>query len=247
MALREEFAHTGNRLFKLRSEFPLVVLLLVLLELYLAPPPLLGRTAELAWAACCLLIAAIGEVIRAYTVGHVPSGTSARSTRQPRGGALNTSGFYSVVRHPLYLGNFLIWLGLVLYVRSWRLDIIVLLLFWLFYERVMYAEEDYLRVQFGDEYLRWAEHTPAFIPALHGWRRPDLPFSWRVVLRREHSSMFAIIAMLTFLVYARDFLDGDWHVTTHTGWLVLLAVCFVPFMVAVRLTRKTRVLDVEGR
>jgi protein-S-isoprenylcysteine O-methyltransferase Ste14 len=246
MALREEWAQSGNRLFKLRSEFPLLVLALVLMELHLRPPIYLGRTRELLWAGLCILITCIGEAIRVHAVGHVPGGTSARSTHQPRGSKLNTSGLYSVVRHPLYLGNFLVWMGLALYARSWRLEIIVLLVFWIFYERVMFAEEEYLRELFGQEYLSWASRTPAFIPALRGWRAPDMPFSVRVVARREHSSMFAIIAVFTLLVFARDYLD-DWHVGRHPGWLALIIGGFVLFVIAVLLTRKTNVLDVQGR
>jgi len=246
MALREEWAQSGNRLFKLRSEFPLLVLALVLLELYLRPPMYLGRTRELVWVALCILVACIGEAIRIYAVGHVPGGTSARSTHQPRGSTLNTSGLYSVVRHPLYLGNFLIWMGLALYARSWRIELIVLFVFWIFYERVMFAEEEYLRGLFGEEYLSWSERTRAFIPSLRGWRSPEMPFSARVVVRREHSSMFAIVAVFTLLVFARDFLD-DFQVGLHRGWVLLFGVGFVLFLAAVFLTRRTRVLDVEGR
>lgn len=246
MALREEWAQSGNRLFKLRSEFPLLVLGLVLVELRFRPPMYLGRTRELAWVALCIFIACLGEALRVYAVGHVPGGTSARSTGHPRGGKLNTTGLYSIVRHPLYVGNFLIWMGLALYARSWRIEIIVLLVFWIFYERVMFAEEEYLRGAFGDDYLSWAARTPAFIPALHGWRAPGMSFSPRVVMRREHSSMFAIIATFTLLVFARDLLD-DLHVGAHPGWVALFIVAFVAFVLAVFLTRRTRVLDVDGR
>ena len=62
---------------------------------------------------------------------------------------LNTSGLYSVVRHPLYLGNYLMWLGVALFSRTWWAPVIVSLVFWLYYERIMFAEEEFLRRQFG--------------------------------------------------------------------------------------------------
>ena len=80
---------------------------------------------------------------------------------------------------------------------------LVILVFWVYMERVMYAEEAYLRRTFGDAYLSWASATPAFIPRLRGWRRAELPFSWRVVLRREHSSCFAIVVVFAAQVYLR--------------------------------------------
>ncbi|MGB8874133.1 MAG: hypothetical protein WCC75_12145, partial [Desulfobaccales bacterium] len=44
--------------------------------------------------------------------GLPPRGTSGRNTQGQVAETLNTTGIYSLVRNPLYLGNFLIWLGL---------------------------------------------------------------------------------------------------------------------------------------
>ena len=246
MALQEELERQGSWLFKRRSEFPIVVLALMLLVLRLDPPaPLPGR-AEAAWAILCLAVAFAGEAIRAHTVGRVPGGTSARQTREPGGGVVNTSGWYSVVRHPLYLGNFLIWIGLSLWLRSWWFVALVALVFWIYMERVMYAEEAYLRRSFGERYLSWASATPAFLPRLHGWRRAELPFSWRVVLRREHSSCFAIVVVFATQVYLRDLFTLG-RLRLHPAVLALLLAGLVAFLAAVYLTRRTALLEVEGR
>lgn len=45
------------------------------------------------------------------TIGQVPKGTSGRNTSQQVADTLSTDGVYSVVRHPLYLGNFLMCMG----------------------------------------------------------------------------------------------------------------------------------------
>ena len=246
MALQEEFERQGSWLFRRRSEFPLVLVALMLLELWLDPPAPLGGVAGAAWAVLCLGIAFAGEAIRAYTVGRVPGGTSARQTREPGGGEVNTSGWYSVVRHPLYLGNFLIWTGLALWLRSWEFVLIVALAFWLYYERVMYAEEAYLRRTFAERYLGWAARTPAFLPRLTGWRPADLPFSWRVVVRREHSSGFAIVTVFALEVYGRDLL-GARRFAWHPLVAALFAAGLVLFLIAVYLTRYTDLLEVEGR
>lgn len=246
MALQEELEQQGNWLFKRRSEFPFVVLALVLLELWLNPPRPLPAVWEAGWSVLCLILAFAGEAIRAYTVGRVPGGTSARQTREPGGGELNTSGWYSVVRHPLYVGNFLIWAGLALWLRSWEFELIVILVFWVYYERVMYAEEGYLRRTFGPAYLVWADRTPAFVPRLTGWRPAELPFSARVVVRREHSSCFAIVVTFAAMVYGRDVLAGE-RPGLHLPVAIFLAVGFLAFVAAVFLTRRTRLLEVEGR
>ena len=49
-------------------------------------------------------------------VGFTPRGTSGRNTKEGQvAESLNTLGMYSMCRHPLYLGNLLMWLGIVMY------------------------------------------------------------------------------------------------------------------------------------
>ena len=109
--------------------------------------------------------------------------------------SLNTTGLYSVVRHPLYLGNFLMWLGVALFPRSLSFVAAVVFAFWLYYERIMIAEEAFLRERFGERFDAWADRTPAFIPSLRRWTRPRLAFSLRKVLRKEYNGLLAVVAV----------------------------------------------------
>lgn len=98
-----------------------------------------------------LPLALIG--IRIFTIGHTSKRTSGRNTKRQIADTLNTTGIYSVVRHPLYLGNFFMFLGVMLFAHLWWLLLIYILVFWLYYERIMFAEEAFLRKNFGDEYF----------------------------------------------------------------------------------------------
>ena len=129
----------------------------------------------------------------ALVVGYAPVRTSGRNTRNQIADSLNTTGLYSIVRHPLYLGNFLIGLGISLVSWVWWLPLIYTLLFGIYYERIMFAEEAFLRRKFGGEFEDWAAATPAFWPRISQWRRPALPFSFRNVLRREYSGLAVVI------------------------------------------------------
>ena len=111
MALKNEFVVTGNWLFKYRSFLPLIIIPFLFyciskpLEIYIQPTLLnVG-----------LIISYLGELIRIYTVAYVPAGTSGRNTKQQLASTLNKYGIYSAVRHPLYLGNFFIFLGPFIY------------------------------------------------------------------------------------------------------------------------------------
>ncbi len=184
MALQEEFTSLGNRFFRWRSYLPLCMALLFLAALWSQPnaasPDHPGRP----WQMGCLLVSLAGLGLRFLTVGFAPRGTSGRNTRGQLAETLNTTGAYSLVRNPLYLGNFLIWLGLSLFLRVWWCSVIVILCFILFYERIIFAEEAFLREKFAAAFGAWAAGTPAIIPRFRNWRAPSLPFSWKSALRR---------------------------------------------------------------
>jgi protein-S-isoprenylcysteine O-methyltransferase Ste14 len=87
--------------------------------------------------------------------GYVPRGTSGRNTRWQVAETLNTTGMYSIVRNPLYLGNFIIVLGILLFVQVWWIVVIGIVGFWFFYERIVFTEEGFLRRKFGTVFLEW--------------------------------------------------------------------------------------------
>jgi len=83
-------------------------------------------------------VSLFGQAIRVYTVGFTPKNTSGRNTINGQlADELNVTGIYSVIRHPLYLGNFFMWLGPVLFIRSGWCIIVFGLVYWLYYERIM--------------------------------------------------------------------------------------------------------------
>ena len=124
MILKEEFEKTGNWLFRWRSYLPLTVIGIFLLALrdYESPGP--GEYSELLWEVFCLNVCFFGISIRILTIGRTPKGTSGRNTKKQVADTLNTTGVYSVVRNPLYLGNFFMWLGLALFAHLWWLTLI---------------------------------------------------------------------------------------------------------------------------
>jgi protein-S-isoprenylcysteine O-methyltransferase Ste14 len=117
MALQEEFEKQGNILFIYRSYFPLIILLvgmILFIQKELNPEMfILSNTPyEILYEIGALIIGLLGLAVRIYTVGHTPKNTSGRNTKEGQvADTLNTTGIYSVVRHPLYLGNFLMWLS----------------------------------------------------------------------------------------------------------------------------------------
>jgi protein-S-isoprenylcysteine O-methyltransferase Ste14 len=246
VALQQEIVREGNWLFRWRSFLPLILLAFVLIVMgeyqYLA-----GHGAlDLVWGISCILLSTVGLGIRVFTAGYAPATTSGRNTQGQEAGVLSTTGVYSIVRHPLYLGNFIMWLGMSMFPHIWWVAVIFVLAFWLYYERIMCAEESFLHEKFGASFVEWAERTPPFIPNVRLWKAPGLPFSIRTALRREYNGFFAMVATFFLLEMRGDFaVTGEFQV--DTWWVVLLAASFMIWIVLRTLKKRTAILDVEGR
>ena len=246
MALYEEFIKSGNWLFRWRGYLPLAFFGIILVKMknfhYLGN----SRTLDFIWEIICLSVSFFGLAIRVYTVGHVSKNTSGRDTRKQVADVLNTSGLYSIMRHPLYLGNFFIGLGISMFIHLWWISLIYALAFWLYYERIMFAEEDFLRKKFGIEFDEWAKRTPAFLPKFSNWRRPDLSFSLKTVLRREYTGFFVIIASFSLLETIGDVIV-EGKLKYNFVWLGLFSGGLLIYLILRTLKKKTRILHIDGR
>jgi lipid A Kdo2 1-phosphate O-methyltransferase len=246
MPLREEFESQGNWLFRWRSYVPLSLFVLLAMAMSDFHYPRHQHQLQEYWMLCCLAVSLTGLGIRVLTVGYVPKGTSGRNTAHQVADQLNTEGMYSLLRHPLYLGNYLIWLGIPLFVHNFWLVAVFSLLFWIYYERIMFAEEEFLRRKFGWEYVQWATVTPAFIPRLSGWRRPQLPFSVRNVMRREYSALLGIVAAYCGLeVLEHIAVEQRFYFEVH--WRFIAPAGLAIYLLLRTLKRRTHLLTVEGR
>lgn len=185
---------------------------------------------DLAWEVGCFLLSMTGFAVRMFTVGTAPRGTSGRNTRAQKAEVLNTTGPYSIVRHPLYAGNYLITLGLSFFSRTWFLPIIVSLAGLLYYERIAAREEEFLERKFGAEFRSWAARVPALIPSVRHYVRPALPFSWRRAIWREFYGWFAVATGFFVLDVIQDFwLIG--HINFDPLWTSVFILSTLHFVI----------------
>jgi protein-S-isoprenylcysteine O-methyltransferase Ste14 len=210
VALKEELQASGAWLFRWRSYLPLVLLPLFVHALSGFAHKTADESLGERWEVFCLVVSLSGLLVRAFVVGQTPHRTSGRNTLEQVADSMNTTGLYSIVRHPLYLGNFLIWLGVALFTQNALVVAVSVLAFALYYERIMLAEEKFLREKFRDRFDAWAERTPAFVPAPRLWRRSRVPFSWKMALRGEYSGFFAIVVTFTAFDVLRGYFERGW-------------------------------------
>lgn len=244
MPLIEEFENTGNWLFKRRGFLPILLVLAGLLLIFLTDYITYDQPAW--YTGLSLAVGFGGLVIRAITIGHTPKHTSGRNITGQKANYLNTSGIYSVVRHPLYLGNFFMWLGLILFIGHAWFAVAAILVFWLYYERIMFAEEAFLREKFGDEYVRWASATPSFLPRMKGWRNAEMSFSIRNVFKREYNGFGNLSAMYVLIEFFRASLSAGKPVLS-VPWLLFFGASFLIWIVIRTIEKNTGWFEVTGR
>jgi protein-S-isoprenylcysteine O-methyltransferase Ste14 len=245
MALVHEFESSGNWLFKRRSWLPVFMIVAGIVVMYLGNRQaiLFDMRDELIF----LGVSLFGQIIRILTVGFTPKNTSGRNTVNGQiADQLNVTGVYSLLRHPLYLGNFFMWLGPVLFLRSVCFTIIFSLIYWLYYERIMFAEEQFLRRKFGEIYDKWSENVSSFIPYSFKFIPPGLPFSIRNVLKREYNSFVNIFLIFVILDLFRNYFLSERIYLTQL-WIYLTISALVIWIVVRTIHKRTKWLEVEGR
>jgi len=113
-----------------------------------------------------LALACAGQVWRIYAAGLI------HKNRQ-----LATTGAYSLVRHPLYLGNFMILGGFALACGDWRVVLLVTGFFLFYYPAAIRYEDAKLEAIFREDWLVWRRNTPAMFPARLQWTS-DAETAW---------------------------------------------------------------------
>ncbi len=212
MTLKEDLETQGMWLFRYRGTIPLFIIVIGGI-LYLKTEisaSLLIREApyEFYFEMACMLISLIGLGMRVYTVGHTSKNTSGRNVKGQVAEQLNTTGIYAIVRHPLYVANLLMWLGpTFLTAHNWFI-LALCLFYWIYYERIMFAEEQFLLKKFGDEYTEYAKTVPAFVPKLSNFIKPKLLFSWKKVVQKEKNGLLAVFLVFLALDVAGELVTG---------------------------------------
>ena len=223
----DELPATGDLLFRWRSYLPLVLLPLFVLSLRDDRPP-----APFSFELFCFAIALSGLCLRALVIGAAPHGTSARGTTRPTADQLNTLGAYSIVRHPLYLANTLIWLGCALLSGTWYLPVIVALVSFIYHERIAAREEAFLLERFGDRFRAWAAGVPALVPSFSSYRPSGVRFQpWKVFMQESHG-----LAAIGTAFLVLDTLEDSarlHRLTVDERWVWVFAATLVPLVFVV--------------
>lgn len=178
----------GKFFFKYRSFFPVPYFLFLLIFM------------NFNWFSFLTGIAIVitGLIIRYFSQGF--AGDWMRGNEVSADYVLD-EGPYSIMRHPLYLGNFFVGFGFTFAANFHKAILLPVysLVFFLYYYLIVREEESYLENKFGKRFIRYKEKTGAFLPKF--WRWKGGQFLSRHAFRIERSTYWTIgLLLVLFLV-----------------------------------------------
>jgi protein-S-isoprenylcysteine O-methyltransferase Ste14 len=128
------------------------------------------------------VLAILGQAWRIYAAGVIYKNKQ-----------LATTGAYSLVRHPLYLGNFLILVGFALASGNWVVLAVVAFFFIFYYPTAIRYEDHKLEGIFGDAWRSWSAGTPGMFPTTFKWRaNTEAEWNMRQSLLRNGELIYTV-------------------------------------------------------
>lgn len=169
------------------------------LRLWIAYPafivfPIVARVTDGSfWAGVSIMV--LGMLVRFWASGYI---TKSR--------VLTTSGPYAYTRNPLYLGNFLLGLGVVVVANNGWLILYYSAAFLILYAGTIQEEQKVLEEKFGEDYRTYLKKVPMFFPRLMPFRgASEKPFSLRQSFQNGEFIRifgFSLLAVFLFLWHA---------------------------------------------
>jgi protein-S-isoprenylcysteine O-methyltransferase Ste14 len=111
---------------------------------------------------------------------------------------LATAGPYAWTRNPLYFGSFLLTLGFAIMSASWIAALILIIPSLVIYPNVIRNEEAHLERLFPEDFRRYRDSVPRFIPKFGQFERS---FSFKQYLaNREYNTAIGFAAVLAVFI-----------------------------------------------
>lgn len=155
------------------------------------------------------IIALFGGLTRMTSVGFSKPVTSGRENYL-KAENLNTSGLYSLVRNPLYVGNFFIYNGILIAYSSIYALVLLNVFFVFNYYFIIFSEENFLKKQFGAEYENYLKRVPSVVPNFKEYKKNEGKFSFLKVILREKNTTFywTLLFVVSLLLKQYKLNDG---------------------------------------
>jgi|TARA_B100000676_G_scaffold141549_1_gene140157 protein-S-isoprenylcysteine O-methyltransferase Ste14 len=188
----------ANFLFKYRSYTPIPLALYILIN----------SNFQIQNLIIGLTLIFIGELVRIWAVSYAGGITRTTKVGAP---SLCTTGPYSYTRNPLYIGNMIIYTGVVYVAGSYNI-LSMLIITWTFfiiqYYLIIKLEQNRLIEIFGKEYKAYMDNVPILFPRLSPWINKDkyVPMKLLNTIKTEKRTLQNIILLIIIIYFKNQFI-----------------------------------------
>ncbi len=127
------------------------------------------------------------------------------------------AGPFSVVRNPLYVFSFIATVGIGMQSGILIIMIVLISAFMLYYPNVVAKEEAFLENKFGEEYRKYKNEVPRWVPNFNLWQEPEVVEVKPVFIRRTilDASIFFLPFPFFILIHS---------IQADNAWLAFLTL-----------------------
>lgn len=189
----------GELLFRLRDYTPIPFVIVMIIFAAVNQTSLIIGT----------VLMVCGETIRIKGVSHI--GGVSRTKTYSTGQRLITSGLFSHVRNPLYIGNFFLSVGIVVLSNVHPyFTLTFILFFFLQYVPIVSWEENNLKRVFGQEFEVYMSRVPRWLPALTKKMDQGLKVEpdYKSAIKSEKNTLLAAVLLYLILLWRSGCLSG---------------------------------------
>ena len=136
------------------------------------------------------------------------------------------------------------WLGIAGFTQNVWFLVAFTFMYWIYYERIMFAEEEFLISKYGDEYLNWSKRVPAFIPKLGNWEKSINKFSWIKVIRQEKTGILNLFLTIIMVKIIGELVVNHQLLSDVKYWIEFGAV-LVNYVVVKTIQKTTSLLKYD--
>lgn len=232
---------SGAIFFKFRNFlFPIFVIILLV---FTRPALAMARSdvdTFVIIAGCA--IALLGGLFRLFVIGFAYIKRGGKDGRV-YADDLVTGGVYAHVRNPMYIGNFLIIVGMGMMYGSMWIYALVIPFFAFVYLSIVVTEEDYLKKRFGQGFEAYCKKVNRFIPNFSGFGKTlsEFSYDWKKAIRKDYGTFFGVL-IGCYIIWLRKMQYS--YGVTFTGNKTFLLL--LPLVIVALLYSWVRVLKKRG-
>ncbi|MFI3331030.1 MAG: methyltransferase [Rikenellaceae bacterium] len=142
---------------------------------------------------------------------------------------IKAKGIYSVVRHPMYISNFLMVFALSLYLGILWYLVFVTFFSVLITERIVFQKENCQHNKYGEDFKTWCKTTGALFPRMLNWQSAENSRTWLYTAKNIASFVLASATIFFVISFIKHrIIELTFGVAI--GWIVALVIVLIAYV-----------------